>query len=577
MNYKLYENSLNDTERVIETILLNRGIDDPDTYLNLDSSCCNEYENLNNIEDAVKCLDKHLEGGDLICVLVDTDPQLDGYTSAAAIYSYIKRLDQNYPIQYIIHNNNKAHGLAKMGKGDFDIPKETKLLIIPDAGSNDFRQLNQLIQDGVDCICLDHHEVECEDPSCEAVIVNNQTSENYTCKDFSGVGIVYEFLKALDDWFLYDYADDFLDLVSFGNISDVMSIKNYQTRYYIELGMKNIKNKFLKALDKAQSYSTGGEINIHNIQWYWTPILNSIIRIGSYEDRDLLFRAFIETDEVFPYIKRGATEPVDEDIYTRAARLCKNAKSRQDKMRDNLCEELKEEINPDDKIIMLAAPDDADPGIIGLAAMRIADWASKPCIILKDQGGGVYSGSCRNFNHSPIKDFKELINNTKLFEFAQGHPNACGCSIYEENLMEALEALNDAAADVEYDDTIYCDFIIDAYDIGYDFIRAIDASKWLYGTGIEEPTVAVENICVDLCYCSIMGTNQDAVTFSVGGIKYCKFKCKEDDELLAFARGYRDEVAILNIVGKCSINTYKGNSTAQIIIDDYEIVNDWNA
>jgi len=74
MKYRLYENSLNDTTQVIETVLLNRGIEDPEGYLNLNSSCCNEYENLNNIEDAVKCFDKHFERGDDIAVLVDCDP-----------------------------------------------------------------------------------------------------------------------------------------------------------------------------------------------------------------------------------------------------------------------------------------------------------------------------------------------------------------------------------------------------------------------------------------------------------------------------------------------------------------------
>ena len=74
MKYKLYESSLNDTERIVETILLNRGITDPEAYLNLDASCCNDYENLDNIDDAVKCFDKHFEGGDLVSILVDTDP-----------------------------------------------------------------------------------------------------------------------------------------------------------------------------------------------------------------------------------------------------------------------------------------------------------------------------------------------------------------------------------------------------------------------------------------------------------------------------------------------------------------------
>ena len=74
MNYKLYENSLNDPERVVETILLNRGIADPESYLNLDESCCNDYETLDNIDDAVKLFDMHFERGDLVCILVDTDP-----------------------------------------------------------------------------------------------------------------------------------------------------------------------------------------------------------------------------------------------------------------------------------------------------------------------------------------------------------------------------------------------------------------------------------------------------------------------------------------------------------------------
>lgn len=488
------------------------------------------------------------------------------------MYNYIKRLNPNYPVQYIIHGQNKNHGLSKIDKGDVKIPEGTKLLILPDAGSNDVNQLNWMVEHGIDCICLDHHDIDDSLGECSAIIVNNQSSDNYTCKSFSGVGVAYEFLRALDDYYLYDYADEFLDLVAFGNISDVMSIKNYQTRYYIEKGIKNIKNKFLKALDKAQEFSTKGEINIHNVQWYWTPICNSMIRIGSFEDRDLLFRAFIETDETFPYQKRGSSTIIEEDIYTRAARLCKNIKSRQDKMRDELCEEVKDDINPEDKIIMLATPDGVDPGIIGLAAMKIADYVGKPCILLRESSKGVFSGSCRNCRNSPIEDLKSLVDSTRMFSFALGHANAFGVEIYEENLLDARDALNQALEDIEYDDTIYCDFILDSYDVGYDFIKSIDDSKWIYGTGIEEATVAIKNVVVSLDMCAVMGANSDSVSFMSGGIKYCKFKCSEHDDLLDFANGYIANELTLNVVGKCSINIYKGTSTAQFIIDDYEIV-----
>ena len=480
-------------------------------------------------------------------------------------------MDENYPIKHIIHSNNKAHGLSKMGKGDFDIPDGIKLFIIPDAGSNDVQQLNELVASGIDCIVLDHHEIEDWVGECNAIIVNNQASDNYTCKDFSGVGVVYEFLRALDDYYLYNYADEFLDLVAFGNISDVMSIKNYQTRYYIEQGMKNITNKFLQALDKAQEFSTKGEINIHNISWYWTPICNGMIRIGNLEDRDLLFRAFIETDEVFPYKRRGG-DIVDEDIYTRAARLCKNAKSRQDKMRDDLCDSLKEDVNNEDKVIMLSVAEDVDPGIIGLAAMRLADWAGKPCVLLREYSPGIFGGSCRNCNNSPVTDLKALLDSTRLFNWCMGHSNAFGTEINEENLLDAHNALNDALENIEYDDTVYCDFILHSEDVEADFILAIDQSKWIYGHGIEEPVVAIEGVRVAFEDCIVMGANADSVSMNAGGIKYCKFKCKQNDDLLDFANGYIANELVLNVVGKIGINEYKGTRIFQFIIDDYEIV-----
>ena len=74
MRYKLFENSLNDKENVIETVLLNRGIENPQEYLNLDGSCTNDYNNLENINEAVECFEKHFERGDDIAVLVDCDP-----------------------------------------------------------------------------------------------------------------------------------------------------------------------------------------------------------------------------------------------------------------------------------------------------------------------------------------------------------------------------------------------------------------------------------------------------------------------------------------------------------------------
>lgn len=479
-------------------------------------------------------------------------------------------LDEDYPVHYILHNNNKAHGLAKMDDGDFEVPENTKLFIIPDAGTNDLSELNTLVERGIDCICLDHHQKEESDIECKTIIVNNQMSDNYTDKAFSGVGVTYEFLRALDDTFVCDFANRFLDLVAFGNIADVMSMKDYQTRYYVEAGFKNIRNKFLLAMMSAQEFSTKGVWNIFNVAWYLVPPINSLIRIGSLEERDLLFRAFIETEETMQYKKRGSNETTEEDIYTYVARLCKNTKSKQDRMRDALCEELKEQVSPEDKVALLVT-EIGDGGILGLSCMKLADSIGKPCIVLKDMGDGKLSGSARNCRNSIIKDFKEFVGSVGVFDWQMGHSGAFGCQLSADKLGAARKSLNKALEDYEYDDTIYCDFILDAYDLDYIFIKTIDDSKWIWGQGIEEPTVAIENIEISADDCMVMGKNLDSVAFMYGGIKYCKFKCAEDDDLLEFANGLSGDYATLNIVGKCSINTYGGSSTAQVIIDDYEI------
>lgn len=567
MKYKLIGN--NDKENLIEQVLLNRGIKNPEEYLSLDSTCINDYDSLDNMEEAIDCFATHFERGDLIAILVDSDP--DGFSSAAMLYSYIKMLQEDYPVRYILHNNNKAHGLAKMKDGDFNIPEGTKLFIVPDAGTNDSEQFNELIEKGVDCICLDHHEAEIVAKSNKAIIVNNQISKSYTDKDFSGAGIVMEFLRALDDYYICDYADKFLDLCAFANISDVMDIRNAQTRYYVEEGIRNIRNKFLVALAKAQEFSTKGVTNIHTISWYWTPILNSMIRIGEIEDRDLVFRAFIETDEVFPYKKRGSDIEVDEDIYTRAARLCKNIKAKQDKMRDALYNDLKEEINPEDKVIVLLS-NDADSGIVGLSCMKLCDFAKKPTIVLQEYEDGVLGGSARNYDGSPVKDFKELVNSVGLFNFAQGHSGAFGVNIDKDKLEDARIALNEALEYVKYDDTIYVDFIFNPYDLDADFFQTLDKNQWVWGHGVSEPLVAVEDVVVSTDEIAIMGKDKNSISFFADGVKYCKFKLSPDDELLQLANEAIGEEIKLNVVGECSINDYGGKRVAQMIIDDYEVV-----
>ena len=258
MKYKLYDNSDNNTSNVIKEVLKNRGIEDYTKYLNLDDSVVIPYDKLDNINDAVELFMNHFNQKDKIEILVDEDP--DGFCSAAMMYLYIKQMDNEYPVNYILHTRAKSHGLDD----DVTVSEDTKLLIIPDAGTNDTLQCKELVSRGIDILILDHHESE--EDNKYALIVNNQMSANYSNKDFCGAGIVYKFLQALDTETWNEFADDYLDLCALANISDVMDMRSFETRYITNIGLLNIKNKCLQALIEAQDYSMNGKVNIHNIQ-----------------------------------------------------------------------------------------------------------------------------------------------------------------------------------------------------------------------------------------------------------------------------------------------------------------------
>lgn len=579
MQYKLYSSVKDNTQNIVGSVLRNRGIDDPHKYLNLNDSVVIPYQNLDNIKEAVELFLRNFNAKNKIGILVDEDP--DGFCSASMMYLYIKEMDEDYPVEYILHTRAKAHGLSD----DVTITDDIKLLIIPDAGTNDVCECKELCERGVDILILDHHERE--DENHYATIVNNQISDNYPNKDLCGAGVVYRFLQALDDENWNEYADDYLDLVALANISDVMDMRSFETRYLTDIGLLNIKNKCLQALINAQDFSMGGKINIHNIQWSITPILNGMIRIGSSEEKELLFRAFIEQEEYFEYKKRATknkeAEVIQESIYDRAARLCKNAKSRQDKLREKGVNEIVSIVNDnsnDNKIVMEDVTELLDNGLTGVVAIKISELCNKPCILLKKHYNEklkkmVYGGSARNLDNSPIDSFKDVINSTNVIK-GKGHANAFGIVDLDiNNKDKALDIINNILRDVEYDSTYRVDYIVDIEKVNIPLIMELSKFDDIVGQGIDDPIIAIENIILQRSDIEIFGKNEDTISFEIDGIKYILFKCKSGNPLYDWLQSvWNDEDKVtINLVGKPSINEYNGVRTPQVVVEDVLLIN----
>ncbi|GLZ63255.1 single-stranded-DNA-specific exonuclease RecJ [Bacillus amyloliquefaciens] len=566
MAYKLIGN--NDYNfNPLSTILKNRGIENPKSFIDVNQSSVIHFSKLNNIDKATDCLIKHLENKNKIFVQVDSD--VDGYTSSSIIINYIKAIYPKADIQYRIHEG-KEHGIF------IDtIPEEVDLVLIPDAGSSQIEEHEELEKNGVDVIVIDHHE--CERESQHAIVVNNQLSNEYSNKTLTGAGMAYKLCQAIDYKLGKNKAEQFLDLVSIGNIADSADSRNLETRYFMIEGLRNIKHPLIKKLFKKQEFSTKGCKNIQNTQFYINPLINAAIRVGSGEEKDQLLRSFLLSKEKVPYKKRGQDEINLVSIHDDTARILGNLKAKQKRIVDAATVEIKNRIEEKNlaanKVLIVHTEGILDKALTGLVANVLANEYKKPVLLTRksDEEEGVLSGSIRGYEDGYIKDFKKELTDTGLFEFVKGHPNAAGFAIKRENLILVNEVLNEKFKDVETGEEVQnVDFEIPANQLRKEFLIKLYSYKDYWGYKVEEPLVAITELEVDVDQIEHIGKkNKTTVKFKHGDIEYIRFKSDtEYFEKITQSNG----TLILNVVGKARVNEYKGRQTPQIEIYDLEVV-----
>lgn len=545
----------------ITTILTNRGVN-PQTFFNINDSCVNAYTLLNQIDDGVQCLIKHIQELSETTILVDSD--FDGYASASMIYKYIQTIAPTMPLQYIVHKG-KEHGLDT-DTMEILLNNPPKLLIIPDAGSNDLKQHAQLKELGTEIIVLDHHQ--CAEVSIDAIVINNQISQ-YPNKNLAGVGIVYKFLQAMDEALQIKQADEYLDLVAIGNIADCMDSRECETRYYMIEGIKSIKNKFMLALIEKQEYSLKSTVNFNGIAFYIVPLVNACVRFGSDEEKDKLFKAFLNANIEYDYKPRGKVTTIKEHITTHMARICSNIKQRQNNAKEKSVELLEERILEKqlhaNKILIVNASGLLDPSLSGLVATELANKYKRPVILLKYYKDDVFGGSARGYDKSDLKDFRQFLINSNKFLFCEGHNNAFGIQIRKEDLMGINIFFNEKLKNYTFEDVYDVDFIIPASQLNDSVIRAIDTYKDVWSRYMEEPLVAVTEMNIDTKDIQLLGANKNTIKFMYRGITFLLFNTNEE-QLKTFANYSSVQ---FELVGRCSMNLYDGRESPQVIIKDF--------
>jgi len=594
MRYKLIKD-MDTSLTPIQQILLNRGIklSEMHHYLNTTDADIEDAEMLGeeSLKAAVAALASAINNNEKVLVLVDCD--CDGYTSAAILINYLYDLFPSFVdnnLKYYLHED-KTHGLSDCMNYIED--NDFKVIIIPDAASNDYEYHKQLKAEGRTIIILDHHEAP--HVSEDAITINNQLS-NYSNKQLSGAGIVWQFCRYMDKLRGSHNADEYIDLAALGNCGDMMSLRSIETKHIITKGFRseNIKNPFIYGMAEKNSYSLGNKITPIGAAFYIVPFVNSMVRSGTLEEKELLFKSMLKNKafEIILSNKRGHKLGETEKLIDQALRCATNVKSRQTRAQDAGMELVEKQIKENNMmehkvLIFLLEPGQVDPNIAGLIANKIMAKYQRPVLMLtkvkvlnqnmiltsnppQPYYDTYYRGSARGYSKSGIENFKDICQETGLVEYAEGHQNAFGISILSSYIDKFIELTDKALKNLQSEPLYYVDYIFKGVDVQPNTILDIANLSDIWGQDMDESLICIENLKVVKENLTLMSPDKKP-TLKItlpNKISLIKFGSSQEEYDKLLTDGYIE----LNVVGKCNANEWMGNVTPQILIEDYEVI-----
>ena len=571
MKYKLIAKP-NKNYSPMQQILVNRGIDvkDIEHYLKTSDADILNPDLLDNMIEGVKRLISAIKNQEKIFLIVDCDA--DGFTASAALVNYIyKVFPSAMDLLSIQLHEGKEHGIEEKWLEEI-VANEYKLVICPDASSNDYNQHKFLKDNGIDVLVLDHHDAE--EVSENAIIINNQLSD-YPNKTLSGVGIVYKFCSKIDELMKIKEADTILDLVSLGMIADMMDMRNFETKHLIQKGLTRIENPFFKALVERQAYSIGETVTPIGVAFYIAPLINATIRVGTQNEKEVMFKAMLNhcAYDMIPSTKRGEKGKT-EAVVVQAVRNATNVRNRQKKARDNGFEYVEQIIAANNldknKIIVVQVSEDLDKNLTGLIANQLMAKYQKPVLLVRETDEGLLQGSARGYDKSELKDLKSFLLESGFMEYAEGHAAAMGVGIYKDKVNALVDYSNTVLANYDFSACYDVDYEYMSNDFKAQDIIDIGSMKSLWGKGVDEAMVVIKGIKITSNNITLMSANKNPtikITLQ-NGTSLIKFGASQAEFETLKSSGYTE----IDVIGTCAINEWQGMITPQILIKDYEVV-----
>ena len=552
-------------DEIVAKLLAIKNIKREDAKLFLDPTIKNSLLDpylLKDMDKAVNRTFQSISNNEKIGIFGDYD--VDGATSTAVLGHYFKSL--NIPIEiYIPDRQQEGFGPNITGFNKL-ITEGCKIIFTVDCGTLSYEPIEFANKNNINVIIIDHHQSEIKLPNAHSIVNPNRFDDRSELNYLCAAGVCFMFLVALnkklrsENWFEKNSTNEpnllnYLDLVSLGTVCDVVPLINLN-RAFVNQGIKIMsqkKNIGLKTL--MDLCEVPNDISPYHLGYILGPRINAGGRVGkSTHGANLLL------------------SENSQEVYQIANDLNNYNKDRQLLEKDllNLILNSTQNINHDPVIVL--AGENWHEGVIGIIAARIKEKFNKPAFIISINGN-TGKGSARSIYGFDIGTAVISAVQNNILVRGGGHKMAAGFTIdinkieeFRSFLIRKFKSIN---MNLEKKIDLFFDSTIAPSAINYEFYQKINTLS-PFGSGNSEPKFVIEN--VKLIKSNIVGEKHIKSIFegADGSIfKSITFNSVSNNlgaHLLAKSSKN------LNILGKLSLNQWKGQTNVEFIIDDISVI-----
>lgn len=383
---------------------------------------------LKDMDKAAARITRAVDNMEKIAVYGDYDA--DGVTSTAMLYSYLETRGADV-IFYIPQREGEGYGM-NIGAVEYLKEQGVSLIVTVDNGISSVQEVARANELGIDVVVTDHHRPQEILPDAVAVVDAYRPDDTSPYKHFSGVGIAFKLLMALEDGAgdVEDLLEAYSDLAAIGTIGDIVPLTG-ENRTLIRAGLERLSQSDRPGVQALLENAgiAGKTLTSTNVAFTLVPRINATGRMGAPERAvRLLISGYEEEAEV-----------LSEEI-------CADNEERR-RVEAEIAEAAFADIEAKgymkDRVVVVDG-ENWHHGVIGIVASRVTERCGKPCMIIS-RGETEAKGSGRSIEGFSL--FEAICACGDLLIKFGGHPMAAGITLKPENIEAFRKRINQYVAE----------------------------------------------------------------------------------------------------------------------------------